>query len=474
MGSTMRIEKDMLGEKEIPDDKYYGIHTQRALENFGPAIEAIDPVFIKGYLFVKKAACLTNIEIKTLDEERGRAIITAIDALLASAEPSQICVNPLSGGAGTSINMNVNEVIANRALELAGRKKGDYVFISPLDHVNMHQSTNDTFPTALRVAMMLRLKALENALISLQESLQAREKEFSDVVRLARTELMDALPTTVGMQFSAYAEAIGRDRWRIFKSEERIKTVNLGGTAIGTGFGAPQEYIFKAWQHLKALTGLSLTRAENLVDATQNFDQIIEVMAMVKALAVNIMKISGDIRLSASGPEGGLGEFILPALQEGSSIMAGKVNPVIAEFCAQSSLQVIANDSAIATAAGLGNLDLNQYAPLIAHLSMKNLSLMETSVSLLDHKLVRGIKLNRDRINFNLHGSLAILTYLSLIIGHDRASETALKMKETGKSAREILDGSGLLSGQKYDELVRPENIRMLGLKTRPRGDLST
>jgi aspartate ammonia-lyase len=466
----MRVEKDMIGEREVPDEMYYGIHTLRALENFGPALEPVDPIFVKSYLYVKKAACLTNIEIKSLDEERGKAIIKAIDGLLAADGHPHICVNPLSGGAGTSVNMNINEVIANLAIELSGRKKGEYGYISPLDHVNMHQSTNDTFPTALRVAIMLRLKTLENALISLQDSLQGKEKEFSDIVRLARTELMDALPVTVGMQFSAYAEAIGRDRWRIFKSEERVKTVNLGGTAIGTGFGAPQEYIFRAWQHLKAITGLSLTRAENLVDATQNFDQIVEVMAMVKALAVNIMKISGDMRISSSGPEGGIGEFILPAVQEGSSIMAGKVNPVIAEFCVQSSLQVIANDSAIATAAGMGNLDLNQYAPLIAHLSMKNLKLMETSVSLLDHKLVRGIKLNIEKINSNLHGSTALLTFLSSVIGHERASFTAAKMKETGKNAREILSENGILSGEKYDEIVSPGNIRMLGLKNSPKG----
>ena len=467
----MRTERDSLGEKSIPDNKYYGIHTARALENFGAAAESIDPIFVKAYLYVKKAACMANIGIKSIDETRGAAILKAIDALISSGDYTDICVNPLCGGAGTSVNMNINEVIANRALELSGRSKGEYDYINPLDHVNMHQSTNDTFPTALRVAMMLRLKSLEKPLISLQEAFQAGEKEFADVVRLGRTELMDALPITVGMQFSAYSEAIGRDRWRIFKSEERIKTVNLGGTALGTGFGASREYIFSVWQHLKTITGLQLSRAENLVDATQNFDQIVEVMGMVKALAVNVMKICGDLRLSASGPEGGIGEFILPALQEGSSIMAGKINPVIPEFCIQSSIQVLANDGAIAMAAATGNLDLNQNAPLIAHLSLKNLRFMEEAVSAMDQKLVRGLKLNLEKIKFNLHDSVAILTYLATVIGHDMASAAALEVKKSGKSPREVLSDSGVLSGEKYDDLVKPEKIRMLGFVKQERTD---
>ena len=312
--------------------------------------------------------------------------------------------------------MNVNEVIANHALERAGRAKGDYGFIHPLEHVNLHQSTNDTYPTALRVAMLIYLERLETGLVALQQALQEKEREFSDVVRLGRTELQDALPMTAGMQFAAYAEAIGRDRWRIFKARERIKVVNLGGTAIGTGFGAPQKYIFTVIEKLRAVTGLSITRAENMVEATQNLDSLVEVSGLLKTLAVNLLKIAEDLRLLSSGPAGGFAEVVLPAVQEGSSIMPGKVNPVILEFVSQTALLVMGNDSVIAQAAGLGNLELNQFYPLAATLMLDNMRGLELAVNRLRTKAVEGLELNREnycRPSFRFHcrGDLPCAVY---------------------------------------------------------------
>jgi len=352
----MRTEKDFLGELHIDDDTYCGIQSLRALDNFGDTGERHDDVFITAYLQVKKAAALANKELGYLAAEKADYILRAADRILNERLFDDFIINPLCGGAGTSLNMNINEVIANRALELAGRPKGDYAFLHPLNDVNMHQSTNDTYPSALKIAILIRLDRIEQELIGLQDSLQQKEKAFAGIVKLGRTELQDAVPVTVGMQFSAYAEAIARDRWRMFKARERIKVLNIGGTAVGTGLNAPQKYIFAVIEKLRAITGLSITRAENMVEATQNLDSIAEVSGLLKTLAVNLLKIADDLRLLSSGPAGGFGELALPPVQEGSTIMPGKVNPVILEFVSQISLLVMGNDGVIAHAAGLGNL----------------------------------------------------------------------------------------------------------------------
>ena len=462
----MRREKDSLGFMDIPDDRSYGIHTQRALDNFGTGQERHDPLFITAYLHVKKACALTNRELGFLDADRAGFIVAAIDKLLDGGIYDDIVVNPMSGGAGTSLNMNVNEVIANHALDLAGRPRGDYGSISPLDHVNLHQSTNDTYPSAFRIAVLMHLERLEKELTTLQESLQAKEKEFSHIVKLGRTELQDALPMTVGMQFSGYSEAMARDRWRIFKARERIKVLNIGGTAIGTGFNAPQKYIFGVIEHLRKLTGQSITRAENMVEATQNLDAVVEVSGLMKTLAVNLMKISEDIRLLSSGPAGGFGELVIEPLQEGSSIMPGKINPVMLEFVTQAALQVMADDGAIAHAAALGNLELNQFYPLISTLMLRDFRMLSQAVTGLDEKVIRGIRVNVERIRQHMDSSVALLTYLSRTIGHEKAAEVYLKMKETGRTAREIIITEGILSAEEYDGLTAPEKIMMTGYRT--------
>jgi len=461
----VRREKDSIGSLEIPDESLYGIHTVRALDNFGDIGERHDPLFVKAYLLVKKAAALVNEELGYLEKQKAQAIIKAIDKMLTEEHFEDIVVSPLSGGAGTSLNMNVNEVIANRALEFAGKVKGDYAFIHPLDHVNMHQSTNDTYPSALKVAMLMHLDKMEGLLITLQEALQERERDYAGILKLGRTELTDALPMTVGMQFAAYAEAIARDRWRIFKARERIKVLNIGGTAIGTGFNAPQKYIFLVIERLKSLTDLAITRSENMVDATQNLDAIVEVSGLVKTCAVNLMKISEDLRLLASGPSGGIGEVSLPPVQEGSSIMPGKVNPVMCEFTTQISLLVIAHDNTIAQAAALGNLELNQFFPLVSYLMLKSMSLLSLALNKFEEKAIRGLALNREKIDANLANSVAILTYLSQYIGHDEASRVYRIVKNDKRTLKEIIIDEKILTGQEFDELVSADRIRMMGYR---------
>ncbi len=459
----MRRERDSIGFLDIPDGAFYGIHTARALDNFGPGFEQHDPLFVTAYLQVKKAAALANGELGFLEREKADAIVSAIDNLIGEKAFDDIVVNPLSGGAGTSLNMNVNEVVANRALVRAGRPPGDYGYIHPLDHVNLHQSTNDTYPSAFRIAVLMHLGRLEGELASLQEAFQEKEREYAGIVKLGRTELQDALPMTVGMQFSANAEAVARDRWRIFKARERIKVLNIGGTAIGTGFGAPRRYIFLVIEKLRGITGLNIARAENLVEATQNLDAVVEVSGLMKTLAVNLLKISEDIRLLSSGPAGGLGELFLEPLQEGSSIMPGKVNPVMTEFVSQTALLVMAHDSAISHASALGSLELNQFYPLVATLMLGSLQKLSRAVTGLDRKVIRTLRADPDRIAAHLNRSVALLTYLSPYIGHDRAAEVYLKMKETGAGAKEIIVEKGLLSSQQFDDLTAPGRIGMTG-----------
>jgi aspartate ammonia-lyase len=461
----MRTEHDALGSMELPDGTLHGIHTARALDNFGDTGERHDGLFVKAYLLVKKAAAQANAELGYLEKDKAQAIVSAIDELLNGYDFSCIVVNPISGGAGTSLNMNVNEVIANRALQMAGKASGDYRFIHPLDHVNMHQSTNDTYPSALRIAMLMHLDKLEDALIRLQEALQAKEREYAGILKLGRTELQDALPVTAGMQFAAYAEAIARDRWRIFKARERIKVLNMGGTAIGTGFNAPQRYIFLVTEKLKMLTGLAIARAENMVDATQNLDPIVEVSGLIRTCAVNLMKISEDIRLLSSGPSGGIGEIVLSPLQEGSTIMPGKVNPVMCEFASQTALLVMGYDSIVAQAAALGNLELNQFFPLVSYLVLKSMSLLRLSLMQFREKVIQGLRLNMDRVSANLNDSVAILTYLSQYIGHEASAKVYQIMKQDARTIRQVILDENILTAHQFDELVSPERIRMMGYR---------
>ncbi len=367
-GAASRSEKDSLGRADVPAGVRFGIHTVRALGNFDLAGHPLHPSLVHAYGQVKLACAVTNRALGYLpDATAAEAIERACREMADGLLDADVVVDALQGGAGTSTNMCVNEVLANRALEILGLPRGEYARVSPLDHVNLHQSTNDTLPTALRLAAIAGVRGLERAVIGLQEAFQSRERAFARIVKVGRTEFQDAALVTLGREMGAYAEAFGRDRWRIYKCEERLRVVNLGGTAVGTGHAPPREYIFRGVHALRDATGFGVARAENLFEATQNADVFVEVSGMLKALAVSLVKVCGDLRLLSSGPEAGLGEIRLPPRQAGSSIMPGKVNPVVPESVQQAALLAIGLDSALASACAAGSLELNPFLPLVAH-----------------------------------------------------------------------------------------------------------
>jgi len=461
-----RTETDLLGSRKIAADSMWGIHTARALENFQLSGRPVHPELVKAFGDVKLACFQTNRQLGYFTEsKKANAIEHACTELSEGFLTDCIVVDSLQGGAGTSTNMNVNEVIANRALEIAGKEKGDYLFISPTDDVNLHQSTNDTYPTAFKVAAIRMIRKLEQSVLSLQEAFQEKEKEFAHVVKIGRTQLQDAVLTTLGREMSAYAEAFNRDRWRLSKCEERLRVVNLGGTAIGTGMGAPQQFIFRAVDKLRENTGIGLARAENLIDNTQNADVFVEVSGMLKACAVSLLKISNDLRLMASGPDAGLAEIILPPKQAGSSIMPGKVNPVIPEATAQAAIVVMGNDLIIAQAASGGNLELNQFLPLIAYSLLDSIDLLTNACSMFQKHCIRGMKANEEQCRKNVLNSTGLITALIPVIGYEKASEIVKKAKEEQISIRDAILKSGTVNDHDLNELISPEVVCRLGYK---------
>ena len=460
---SIRREKDALGEVEIPASALWGVHTKRALDNFPLSGQKIPAPFVRALALVKKACAETNLSLGYLDKPVGESILTACDELADGTLADQIVVDPFQGGAGTSTNMNVNEVIAGRAAELLGGSRGDRELVSPLDHVNLHQSTNDVYPTALKVAALFLLKELETETGHLQQAFQIKETEFASVVKLGRTQMMDAVPMTLGMEFGAFGEAIARDRWRVFKSRERLKQVNLGGTAVGTGLGAPRAYIFKVVERLKAHTGVVIARSENLVDTTQNLDAFVEVSGMLKAFSVNLVKIASDLRLLSSGPKGGLGEITLPARQAGSSIMAGKVNPVIPEAVIQVGLRTMANDQMIGSAASMGQLDLNHLMPLVAHGLLESLTLLVGAARTFRTHCVEGITPNMDTCLAHVAASDTLLTVLVPFIGYDRVAELMARAKNTGLSVSDLVVEEGILTEAQVKEVLSPKRMQKMG-----------
>jgi aspartate ammonia-lyase len=459
----LRKEKDLLGEMEIPAECIYGIHTARAIENFPLSGRPIHKKLIPAFGAVKLACAKANYELKFLDEQKYSAIERACNEMIEGRLDEHIKVDALQGGAGTSTNMNVNEVLANRALQILGKKAGEYDFISPIDVINLHQSTNDTYPTAVKVAALWELAELEKNIVVLLESFQEKEKEFANIVKIGRTQLQDAVLTTLGREMSAYADAIARDRWRVYKCGERLRVVNLGGTAIGTGLGAPRKYIFRAGEYLKEITKLPVCRAENLIDATQNTDVFVEVSGILKALASNLLKISTDLRILSSGPDGGIGEIILPARQAGSSIMPGKINPVIPEAVSQAAILVMSNDTAIGQACSAGNLELNQFMPLIADMTLTNIELLTNACGMLARLCVSGIKANEKQCRENVETSTAIVTALVETIGYKKSQEIAVAAKEENKTIRQIVIERGILSETEFEKLISPQKVTMLG-----------
>ena len=459
-----RREHDQLGERDVPDDVRHGIHTERALENFPLLGRPVHRDLARAFGAVKLAALRTNRSLGYLPDDGAtgaleRACRELLDGTLAPA----IVVDALQGGAGTSTNMNVNEVLANRALEILARPRGSYDAVSPADHVNLHQSTNDTFPTALRIAAIWGLRDLERAVLGLQEAFQGRERAFAHVVKIGRTECQDAVLTTVGREMGAYAEALSRDRWRLAKCEERLRVVNLGGTAIGTGIAAPREYIFRVVDALREITGLGLARAENLVEATQNADVFVEVSGLIKALASSLVKISSDLRLLSSGPEAGIGEIRLPPRQAGSSIMPGKVNPVIPEAVTQSALLVMGHDQALTAAVSMGSLELNPFLPLVAHCLLESLDLMVRACDTFRANCVAGMEADEAACRRHVENATASATALLPMIGYDRATDLVKAARTSGRGLKETAIAGGFVTAAEFDACTSPEAVCRLG-----------
>lgn len=460
-----RIESDLLGDVRVPAGVLYGVHTLRAMANFPLTGRPVNKALIHAYGDVKLAAALTNRGLGAWGGEPAKAdaILAACREMSAGLLDSHVVVDALQGGAGTSTNMNVNEVLANRALVVMGLQPGEYARVSPLDDINMHQSTNDTYPTALRVAAIRGVRVLDQALVGLMEAFQDLERELADVVKLARTQFQDAVLTTLGREMGAYAEAFGRDRWRVYKCEERLRVVNLGGTAVGTGLGAPRKYIFRVVDVLREETGIGLARAENLVDATQNADVFVEVSGILKATAVSLIKVANDLRLMSSGPDGGLGEIRLPPRQAGSSIMPGKVNPVIPEAVIQASWQVIANDMIITQAASSGSLDLNPFMPAIADALLSSLDLLARACDVFRGACVAGIEADVERCGHLVEGAVATATALVPALGYEQVERIVASSRERGVSIREVVIGDKILDQSAWDELLSAEAVKRLG-----------
>ena len=449
-----RVERDLLGTLEIPDDAYYGIHTLRAFYNFNVSGRRVHPELIKAIAVIKQAAADANMTIGRLDRKIGDAIYQAASEVAQGEFLDQFIVDAMQGGAGTSTNMNVNEVIANRAIEILGGKKGDYALVHPIDHVNMGQSTNDVYPTALRIAAIRLLKRLSESCAVLQGALQKKEALFSGILKVGRTQMQDALPIILGQEFGAYAEAVSRDRWRLYKVEERLRQVNLGGTAIGTSVNTERRYIYLVIERLRSLTGLGLARAENMVDVTQNADVFVEVSGLIKAAAVTLIKISSDLRLLSSGPRAGISEIRLPDLQAGSSIMPGKVNPVMPEMVTQVSYQAISNDFAISMAAQSGQLELNAFLPLIADNLLSSIEMLSSAMKLFSERCIEGIEANEKRCAELLENSVSWVTVLVPKIGYERASELAKKALEKGISLKQAILEEKIMEEKEIDGLL--------------------
>ncbi len=458
----MRIETDFIGGREIPDDVYYGVQTLRGKENFvitGVAMSA-EPYLVTALAHVKKACAMANRDVGLLDPRIADAIIKACERLIAGEFVDQFVIDFIQGGAGTSTNMNANEVISNIALETLGHKKGEYQHVSPNDHVNLSQSTNDVYPTALRLALILRLKSYIEALAALQQAFFAKAKEFQKVLKMGRTHLQDAVPMALGDEFHGFGTTIGEEIQRIRESIALLTETNLGATAIGTSVNAPEGYPQLATRHLAQITGVDFTLATDLVEATSDTGVFVQLSGVLKRTAVKLTKICNDLRLLASGPRCGLNEINLPQLQPGSSIMPGKVNPVIPEVVNQTAFLVIGLDLTVTLAASAGQLQLNVMEPVIAFGLFFSIFSMENAVNTLRDKCVVGITANAERTRDMVMNSTSIVTLLNPVIGYKRAAEIAREAHESGKSIHDIAVAERkLVTQQQWDRLYSFDNL---------------
>ncbi|MFQ6012145.1 MAG: class II fumarate hydratase [Thermoplasmata archaeon] len=458
--SEFRTEKDFLGEVQVPTEAYWGVQTQRAVENFPVSGLRLPPRFVRAQALLKLAAAKANVEVGLLDKKLGHAIVRAAQEVLDGKFDDHFVVDVYQAGAGTSQNMNANEVIANRANELLGGTRGGYDPVHPNDHVNMAQSTNDTIHVAIHIAALEAIQEeLLPALTGLAEALEAKAREFDDVLKIGRTHLQDAVPIRLGQEFSGYASMIQHAIVRVRQASHALEELPLGGTAVGTGLNAHPRYPKLAIAEVSRQTGLPFRRADNIFEAMQNTDATVEVSGALKTLAVSLIKIANDLRLLSSGPRTGLAEISLPAVQPGSSIMPGKVNPVMAEMLNMAAFQVLGNDATITYASQAGQLELNVMMPVIAYNLLHAIQVVAGGVGAFTDRCVRGIEVDRERTRSFVEWSTAMATALSPRIGYHRAAEIAKKAFAEGKTVRDIALQEGVLSEEELDELLDADGM---------------
>ncbi len=453
-----RIEEDSIGSKDIPESVYYGVQSLRAAENFHITGLAMHPEFINSMAYI------TNCEIGILDKAKARAIVLACEEILAGKFHRDFIVDPIQGGAGTSLNMNANEVIANRAIEILGGKKGDYTLVHPNDDVNCGQSTNDVIPTAGKMTSLRLLGNLKRELLRLHKALERKAEEFDHIIKMGRTQMQDAVPIRLGQEFKAYSAAIMRDICRMDKSMDEMRSLNMGGTAVGTGINADEAYLKRIVPNLSNVSDMEFIQAFDLIDATQNLDSFVSVSGSVKACAVTLSKIANDLRLMSSGPRAGFGEINLPAKQNGSSIMPGKVNPVIPEVVNQVAFYVIGNDVTITMAAEGGQLELNAFEPIIFYCMFQSIDTLAYAVQTFVDNCVTGITANENRCRYLVENSVGIITAICPHVGYQKAAEIAKRAIKTGESVRSLILEENLLSEQELNEILDPVHMTEPGI----------
>ncbi len=456
-----RIEHDFLGEKEIPAAAYWGVHTARAVENFpisGTAVSAM-PDLVRAFGFVKKATARANLQLGVLDETRAFAIQWACEQLIDGRFHEEFVVDVIQGGAGTSTNMNANEVIANLALERMGFDKGRYDVLHPNDHVNASQSTNDVYPTAVRLALWFGIDRLLDSMAFLRAGFEAKAEEFKAVLKIGRTQLQDAVPMTLGQEFSTYAVMMEEDEQRLREARALIQEINLGATAIGTGINAPAGYADLACRLLAEVSGVPVVKAKNLVEATQDTGAFVQLSGVLKRVATKLSKTCNDLRLLSSGPQAGFGDIRLPARQAGSSIMPGKVNPVIPEVVNQVAFEVIGNDMTVTMASEAGQLQLNAFEPIMGWSLFKSIQHLSNACITLEAHCVAGIEANHDLLARRVRESVTLVTALNPIIGYEKAALIAKTAIATGAPIDQVAESLGILTRAQMDALLVPEKL---------------
>lgn len=462
--NNYRVESDSIGTKEIPNGVYYGVQSARAAENFRITRLHMSPEFITSLAYIKKASAITNCEVGVLDKDVSDAIVKACDEIIAGKFHEDFIVDPIQGGAGTSYNMNANEVIANRANELMGGELGAYDHVHPNDHVNYGQSTNDVIPTAGKMTTLRLLKNAVKQLNRLYDALIVKANEFDHVIKMGRTQMQDAVPIRLGQEFKAYSVAIKRDILRMEKIMDEMRTINMGGTAVGTGINADEEYLKRIVPNLRNVSGMTFEQADDLIDSTQNLDSFVAVSGSIKACAVTLSKISNDLRLMSSGPKAGFGEINLPAKQNGSSIMPGKVNPVIPEVMSQVAFNIIGNDMTITMAAEAGQLELNAFEPVIFYCLFQSISTLANAVETFVDNCISGITANEDRCRELVENSVGIITAICPHVGYQKAASIAKKALQTGESVRSLILKEGLMTEEVLDSVLDPIHMTEPGI----------